>query len=398
MHIALAGYAVNAVKLLRFGHNAESGDGEHLGLTAGEHTGTVHSGKQTDFRRKRTNLVKSASVNALAFVNKPAANNIFLKLIDSFVNFKNVIGINLVEFFVNRGDDGLQSGVANVFIVGIKGLFDVLDGKIFNCVEKLLGNFDFLILKLRLADFGNDGVYEVYHFDVLFVGSHNCLEHGFVIHFICSGFNHNNLFIGRAYDKVQVGFCFLLRGGVKDDFAVHKGNLAAGNGAVPRNVGNGDSHRSAEHSADYIGVIRINRKRGHYYGAVVAHILGEKRTHGAVNNAAVKNGAVSGAAFSSWEGTGYFANGIELFVKINGKREVVYALSWGFACGNVAENSCFTVSYKYGSIGKSAHLAGFKTNFSSGKFGFKNSVIFEQKNSSVSFCTQQNESGSGNKQ
>ena len=78
---------------------------------------------------------------------------------------------------MNRGDDRLQSGVTNVFIVGIKGLFDVLDGKIFNCVEKLLGNFDFLILKLRLADFGNDGVYEVYHFDVLFVGSHNCLEH-----------------------------------------------------------------------------------------------------------------------------------------------------------------------------------------------------------------------------
>ena len=178
------------------------------------------------------------------------------------------------------------------------------------------------------------------------MSGHNGFEHCFVINLVSAGFNHNHFFIGRAYDKVQIGLCFLLRSRVKNDFTVNKSDLAARNRSVPRNIGNGNSHRGAEHSADYIWVIRIYGKCGHNYGTVVAHILWEKRTHGAIHYAAVKNGAVGWATFSSREGAGDFADGIELFVKIDGKREIVDTLARGFACGGVAKHSGFAVSYK----------------------------------------------------
>ena len=268
----------------------------------------MNSGEKTDLRRKRTDFVKSASVNTLAVVNKPAANNVFLELIDGLVDFENIVGVDFVEFFVNGGDNGLKSGVTDILIVGVEGFSHILNGKVLDCVKELVGNLDFLILELRLADFGNNGVDEIDHFDVLLMSGHNGLEHGFVVNLVCAGFNHNNLFVGGADDEVQVGFGLLLGGGVQDDFAVHKGNLAACDRTVPRNIGDSGRHGGAEHTADCIGVVRVNGKCGHNHGAVVTHILGEKRAHGAVDNAAVKNGAVGGTTLSSGEGAGDFAH------------------------------------------------------------------------------------------
>ena len=379
VHIAFGCYAVNAVEFLGFGNKAEGCNGKNLGLSAGEHTAAVGSGKKANFCGKRTDFIKTTSVNTFAVVDEPTSYNVFLKFVDSFVDFENIVGINFVKFFMNSSNDGLESSVTNVFVIGVKSSSNIFDCKFFDFLEHFCRNINYLIFKFGFADFCNNAVDEIYHLNVFFVSGHDCFEHGGVINFVCACFDHNNLFVGGRNDKVKVGFCILFSGGVKDDFAVNKADFASCDRSVPRNVGNCNSHGSADHSAHAVRIIGVNGHCGHNYRAVVSHILGEKRTHRAVDYAAVKNSSVGGAAFSSGEGAGDFTYGIKLFVKIDGKREIVNAFAGCFACGNVAKNSGFAVSYKNRSICKAAHFAGFKADFASAVFGFKNSVIFEHK-------------------
>ena len=45
---------------------AQGAGGQHLGLAAGEHTGTVHAGQNAHFGSQRADLVDAAAVHALA--------------------------------------------------------------------------------------------------------------------------------------------------------------------------------------------------------------------------------------------------------------------------------------------------------------------------------------------
>ena len=379
VHIAFGCYAINAVEFLGFGNKAEGCNGKNLGLSAGEHTAAVGSGKKANFCGKRTDFVKAAAVNTFSVVDEPSSYNVFLKFVDSFVDFKNIVRINFVKFFVNSGNDGLESSVADVFVVGIKSSSNVFDCEFFDFLEHFCRNIDYLVFEFFFTDFRNNAVDEIYHLNVFFVGGHDCFEHGGVINFVCACFDHNNFFVGGGNDKVKVGFCILFCGGVKDDFAVNKANFAACDRSVPRNIGNCNSHGSADHSAHAVGIVGVNGHCRHNYRAVVSHIFREKGTHGTVDYTAVKDCSVGGTAFSSGEGTGDFTDGIKFFVKIDGKREIVDSFAGGLACGNVTKNSGLAVSYKNGSVCKAAHFAGFKADFASAVFGFKNSVIFEHK-------------------
>jgi hypothetical protein len=105
VHIALLGDAVDAVELLRVADQAKRGDGQHLSLPSGEQAGAVHSREQADFGSQRADLVEPSAVGALAVVDQPSANDVFLKLIHGLVELRGIIRANLIEFFVDGGDD-----------------------------------------------------------------------------------------------------------------------------------------------------------------------------------------------------------------------------------------------------------------------------------------------------
>ena len=84
---------------------------------------------------------------------------------------------------------------------------------------------------------------------------------------------------------MHLGLFFLLGGGIDDVFTVDQADNHAGNGAVPRDIGNGNGNGSANHSRGFGRAIRVDRHNGADDGNVVTHIFGEQGANGAVDYA-----------------------------------------------------------------------------------------------------------------
>ena len=379
MHVALALFVVKTVEHLRVAHRAECSDGENLRLTAGEHTGTVDAGQQIDFSIQRTHIVDAAAVHALAFVQKPATHNELLQLIQTVVQLCDIIRIDFVKLFMHSGIHGLESFVADAFVVGVKGFLHHVDGEILDSFKhRRIGILRFK-RNLFLADFLLDAFDEFNDLLVDLVGIHDAVEHGFVVDFLGAGFDHGNKVSRGCNGHSHFGFFALRFGRVDDEFAVHKTDGHTGDRAVPGNLGNGDRDGNADHGGDFRQTVLIHAHNCGDNADVIAHILREQRADRTVDHAGAKGRFFAGTAFSSLERAGDLTDRIELFFKINGKREKVNAFSGLCRHRRRAKNFCLTVADEAGAAGKAGHFTGLDLERSAGECGFKCSEFREHR-------------------
>ena len=97
----------------------------------------MNSVKQIDFGGERTNLVNSSSVNALAVVKQPAADNVLLSFIETVVNFRDIVRIDFVKFLVYSVIDGLETLIADTLVIGVKSNTDILNREVLYCFVHL---------------------------------------------------------------------------------------------------------------------------------------------------------------------------------------------------------------------------------------------------------------------
>ena len=284
MHIALFGFVVNAVEHLCIPGGTEGGDGQHLGLAAGEHTGAMHAGQQSHLRRKGTDLIDCAAVHALAVIEQPAPHHVFLQLIQAVVEFRDFFRILFVEarmhLFVHRA----QPLVADTLVVGIQRRAHLLDREILHRLEHRRIGIIRGKRHLFLTDFRLNAADELHDLLVGGMAGHDTVEHRVVVHLVGTRFDHRHEIRGRRHGDMHIRALFLLGGRVDDIFAVHQTHNDAGNRAVPRNLGDRNGDGRANHRGDFRRTVGIHRHHGAHQRHVVAHILRKQRTDRAVDD------------------------------------------------------------------------------------------------------------------
>ena len=164
--------------------------------------------------------------------------------------------------------------------------------------------------------------------------------------FLCTGFDHDDLFLGGSNRHLKVAFFPLLLGRVDDELTVYEADLSHCAGAVKRNIGNAGRDRSAEHSYELGTAFGVN---AHYHivkGYVVTIILGEKRTHGAVDDTACKDRILACLTLTLIESSGDLSYRISLFFVFNRKREEIDPVSGLFGSCCCRKNRCVAVLHQ----------------------------------------------------
>ena len=225
-------------------------------------------------------------------------------------------------------------------------------------------------LRLHLFDEGD-------HLLHLGKALHDGFQHGVIVYLIGAGFDHADLFSGAGNGKLQVALLALLGVGGQNDLTIDQTDIDAGDGLVPRNIGNRQCHGSADHTGDLGYAVGVNGKNCHHNGNIVAHILGEQRANGAVYHTAGKNSLIAGTTLTLEEGAGNLAHSVQLFLKVYGKRQKVDAVTRLGRGSRIDQNRRLAIAHQYRAARLTAHLAGLKAHLASGKFCFKYAEIFK---------------------
>ena len=344
MHITFFCLIIETVEKLSHIHHAERTGRKDLSLSTCEHSTSVCARQNADFGSQRTDLIDPASIDTLAVIQQPAANDIFLKFVQALVDDTGVLRILLIKRCMNLIIDRKKSCVTNQFVIGIHGNADFLHCHILDSLKQIVRYFLTLKRHLRLADLSDDGVDELHDLTVHLVASNDSIEHSLVVDFICACLDHNDLLRRTDNRKLQVVVLALFMGGIDNDLAVYQSDGNACDRSIPRNVGDRDCDRRSNQSSDIRCTVGIDRHDSHDDSHVVAHILREQGAEGTVNKAGSQNGLLTCAAFSAQETSWNLSYCIKFLFIINRKREIIDALSRFSAHCSSAEHYSLAVT------------------------------------------------------
>ena len=260
---------------------------------------------------------------------------------------------------LDHADPVVHARLADVLVVGIHAELHRLELLLDELVEQRLIKRGVLILELGLADLGDHPVDEVEHGLKMLVRLHDALVHHVVGDLIRLRLDHDDLLV-RGGDGRRHAVGFLLGGGgVEEELLTVPAEDDTGDGAVERDIGNGNGGGSADHRGDLGGAVTVNGE--HFAGDdnVVAQVGREERTHRAVNKTARKHGVQRRTALAAVEAAGDTADGVELLIEVHGEREVVDAVLRAGGGGSGHENAGIAVADENGSVAELGHLADF---------------------------------------
>ena len=116
----------------------------------------MSSRQEADLCGERTDLIHAAAVDALVILEQPAADDLLLNFVDE-------LGVNDLEvgvFLAEGRHDGVLNRehtlVADVLVVGVERVHDVLLAEREDLVEHIVVKLARLIGELGLADLGDD--------------------------------------------------------------------------------------------------------------------------------------------------------------------------------------------------------------------------------------------------
>ena len=379
VNVALLLLLEDGVELLCIAQRAEGAERQNLGLTAGEHTGTVNARQNVNFSSQRTDFLHAAAIDALA-VCQPAADDLLLELVHALAEVCAVLFLVLVgQGRLECVNDLANACVADGLVVGIHSDLELVVALCLELVEQVVVDVVMLILELRLADLVLDGLDERADLLQLLMSLHEGVKHLVLRNFLRAGLDHDDLVLGRAQGNVHLGNLALLGGRVDDGLAVDDADLAAGYNVVERDVGDGDRDGSAQQS-DYLGrVVIIVLEDGADDGNVVAQVFREQRTHRAVDLTGGQDRLLGRTALAAHEGAGDAAYGVHALLEVNGEREKVDAVARLCGCGSGNEDCGLAVANEAGAVCQLRHLAGLDGQLAAGDLGLKNAVVFEVK-------------------
>ena len=213
------------------------------------------------------------------------------------------------------------------------------------------------------------------------------VQHGGIVHFVGAGLDHNDLALGTGNGQLQVALLTLGSGGVDNQLAVHQTHEHAADGAVPGDIGNGQSDGGTDHTGDLGAAVGIDAHDSHNDGHIVAHVLGEQGTDGTVDHTAGQDSLLTGAALTAHKAAGDAADGVQLLFKINAQGEEINAFTGLFGHGDVAQHGGLAIADQTAAVGQGAHLAGLDNQLAAAQLGLKGAEFCKGLFAGSKFCS-----------
>ena len=117
-----------------------------------------------------------------------------LQLVHNLSERRHVFRVFFAECLFNLFDNRFKSCLTDIFVVGIKRVFHLFRNKIGDSVIEIHVDADFFKIGLFLADFVLNPFDKRDDLLAFLMRSADCFKHGILGHFVCAGFNHDDLF------------------------------------------------------------------------------------------------------------------------------------------------------------------------------------------------------------
>ncbi len=210
---------------------------------------------------------------------------------------------------------------------------------------------------LLLAALRYNGIDKFDQLLVHLMGLKDGVNHLLLRNLVCAGLDHDYLFSGGSHRQGQIGHLLLVGCGVDNELPVNQAHLGHGAGTVKGNVGNAGSDGGTQHSGELRTAVRINGHNDVVQRYIVAVVLGEERTHGAVNYAGGEDGVLRSLSLSLIKAAGNLSHCVLFFLIFHAQGKEINAFPGLCGCGGRGQNHGVPVMHKCGTVGLSRHSA-----------------------------------------
>ena len=308
-------------------------------------------------------------------LEQPLLDDLLLHLIqadlDVDVEVLILFGELVGEIAAGRG----QALLADVLVVGVEGIFDLVHAIGAQIVEQVVVDGCLFKRELRLADGFDDRVDELHDLHVRLMGDADALEHDALRGFLGLGLDHDDLLERRGDAHEAFRGAALLSRGVDDVLTADIGDVRCGDRAVPGDVGAGHRDGSAQRGDDLNGVLVVVGKDGAGHDDIVAQLIVKERAHRTVDDAAVEDAALGGLALAAVEAAGDAADGVHSLLELDGQREIVDAGLGIRGAGDGREHDGVAVAADALGVGQLCDLAGLDGKGTAADGSLKHMVV-----------------------
>ena len=209
----------------------------------------------------------------------------------------------------------------------------------------------------------------------LFMPEQDGADHIFVGNFLRARFDHHDGVFRSGKAQSDRALFALGIVGVDDVFTVYHPYLHRTRRSRPRDIGNAQSDRAAEHRERFGGNVRIDGKRGRDDHDVVVQPLREKGANGAVDEAGGEYPLIACPALALFKAARDLADRIHLLFEVDLQREKVHPLSGRFRHGYIDHYDCIAAANDARTVCLFRVLARFDDHLAAADLRFKLSEI-----------------------
>ena len=212
---------------LRFFDRRERDERERLRFAALENRGTVRARQHADFAGDRTQILITAAVHALLFVEHADAEGFLLHVIERLRD-RELVGLGKFlqhrrfHFFLQR----VHRFAALDFLLVVERAFDAI-------ARDLIGHFeDFLVhrhqrhLAFRFADFRREFLLDPNHFARMSMRELERLDEIRFRNFVRRAFDHDDVVFGADVNEIEIALVAFIVRRVGDELAVRRDRRA----------------------------------------------------------------------------------------------------------------------------------------------------------------------------
>ena len=375
MDVSLLGDRGEVVDDLSFRHRSQRSDGERLCLAAGEERRSVNTREQSDFTGDRADFRQLSAIRTDTFIRDGVTDDFLRQMVERICHIREMFRVNVSEMchrFLLRSSD---IAIAAQLIRIEDRLLQGLGRERFDIFFDLCRDFRESQHALFLADFFDDLLLETADFLDRLMTEHDRIEDFFLRCFLRAAFDHHDRFFRAGDRHIHRGRCHLFLCRVDDILAIHAAHADTGDRAVPRDIGNTDGRRCADHAAQLRCIVIVDREDRRYDMDIISASFIKQRTDRTVDQTRAEDRRISRTAFTAKESPRHLADSIHLLFIVDSQREEIRAFARLLARRSSDEDSGIPISDQYSAIRLLGHFTSLNDQWTTGQFHFK---CFEQ--------------------
>src|SRR6185437_3651053 len=345
--------------LLRF-LGAQRGRYDRLRFAAGEQRRAMGARKEAHRDFDRPDGLRIAAVDAAAFLEDCAANDVGLDRLDDLGRDKLLLRVSFGERgrrFLARGG---ERGLALLLVGELVGGLDVLADEVLELLldRRLVGRLRQLprLLGGLLGELDD----RLDHLLALAVGEHDGAEHLLLGQLLGFGFDHHHRIAGAGDDQVEVAFGDLALRRVEDILTVLEADARGADRAHEGYAGKGEGGARRDHREDVGLVLAVVGEDLRDHQDLVVEPLREQRPDRPVDEAAGQRLLFGRSALALEEAAGDPAGSGEFLLIVDGQREEVLPGLHRLGGGDCAQHHGFAEGRENRAVGLAGNAARFE--------------------------------------